>query len=199
MAFTSCRTRVVFQADSLESMGPSCASSFRREFFYFIYSLLKLEVKQTFFKNFILQKYGLRDLPTATYPDNKEGVTRSCTREQAAQSYIYFEDAFDSLDRLKDLCHTIPVHTILGTNQDLVSKKTHDAIIDPKQGRPMASILHVDSGHLESSSHSDGANFTDLLPIDRTGRTGWIGIGDLEHTKCRRDTIQQAVMERAKE
>jgi len=115
-------------------------------------------------------KYGLRDLPTATYPDNKEGVTRSCTREQAAQSYIYFEDAFDSLDRLKDLCHTIPVHTILGTNQDLVSKETHDAIIDPKQGRSMASVLHVDSGHLIAQEEPAGLALAiwNILNVDET-------------------------------
>jgi len=93
-------------------------------------------------------EYGLRDLPSAKYPDKKKGVTLCCTREQEAQSYIYFEDAFDSLDRLKELCLTIPVHTILGRTKNLVSKKTHDSIIDPKQGRPMASVVEIDSGHL---------------------------------------------------
>ena len=78
-------------------------------------------------------------------------MTRRCTREQEAQSYVYFEDAFDSLDRLKDLCSTIPVHTILGTRKDLASQQTHDGIIDPKLGRPMASVVKIDSGHLASS------------------------------------------------
>jgi hypothetical protein len=48
------------------------------------------------------------------------GVTRRCTRDQEAASYVYFEDAFDSLDRLKELCASIPVHTILGSDIDLV-------------------------------------------------------------------------------
>lgn len=69
-----------------------------------------------------LQNHGLRDLPTATYRDRKEGVTLKCTREQEAQAYVYFEDGFDSLDRLKDICgfSIMLVHTILGAEIDLV-------------------------------------------------------------------------------
>ena len=92
----------------------------------------------------------MRDLPSARHIDNKEGVTRACTREQEAQSYAYYEDAFDSLDRLKDLCLTIPVHTVLGKNKDLVSSETHASIIDPKLGRPMTSVVEIDGGHLAS-------------------------------------------------
>jgi len=92
--------------------------------------------------------HGLRDLPTATYPDREVGVTRRCTRDQEAASYVYFEDAFDSLDRLKELCASIPVHTILGSDIDLVSRETHEGVIDRNQGRQMASVTEINSGHL---------------------------------------------------
>jgi len=121
----------------------------------------------------LLVEHGLRDLPTATYPDRKEGVTRKCTREQEAQAYLYFEDAFDCLERLKDLCATIPVHTILGTKIDLVSAETHAAIIDPKQGRKMASVIKIDGGHLiaQEKPAELASAFWNILNIDETQRS----------------------------
>ncbi|OBZ79895.1 hypothetical protein A0H81_00120 [Grifola frondosa] len=91
----------------------------------------------------LLTQYALRDLPTKTYPDRKNGVTLTY--------------AFDSLDRLSELCSTIPVHTIFGSRHDLIAKETHEGIVDPKQGRKMASISTVpDSGHLVAQENPAG-------------------------------------------
>jgi hypothetical protein len=107
---------MVFAAQSLETMGSPRTSSFSG-----MYGISSMADISTDISHHIQhQDHGLRDLPTATYPDRKEGVTRRCTREQEAQSYLYFEDAFDSLDRLKELCSAIPVHSIFGTEIDLV-------------------------------------------------------------------------------
>ncbi|KXN84100.1 hypothetical protein AN958_00458 [Leucoagaricus sp. SymC.cos] len=92
--------------------------------------------------------YGLQDLPTASYPDKTEGVTLSCTREQEAAGYIYHDDGLESLEILKRLCHVIPIHVTFGTRIDLVAAETQDAIVDPKQGRIMKSVVKIEgAGH----------------------------------------------------
>lgn len=69
---------------------------------------------------FPIQTYGFRDLPTALYPDRSDGVTLACTRAQETAGYIYHQDGIDSLDRLSELCATVPVHCILGEKIDVV-------------------------------------------------------------------------------
>ncbi|EIN09173.1 alpha/beta-hydrolase [Punctularia strigosozonata HHB-11173 SS5] len=94
-------------------------------------------------------EHALRELPTATYPDRKEGVTLSCTREQESAGYIFHQDGIDSLERLKELCPAIPVHCIFGGKSDLVAEETQQAIVDENEGRRMATITRVaGAGHL---------------------------------------------------
>ncbi|KAF7356696.1 Alpha/beta-hydrolase [Mycena venus] len=91
-------------------------------------------------------QYGLRDLPTAAYPDRANGVTLSCTRGQEAAGYIYHQDSVDANKRLKDLCLKIPVHCIFGDEMDLITDETRRGIY---QGRRMESITGIDgAGHL---------------------------------------------------
>ena len=72
-----------------------------------------------------LQEHGLRDLPTMTYPEARGGpgaggVTLCCTRVQEAVGYVYYKDAGDGLERLKDLCSAIPVHCVFGDRPDIM-------------------------------------------------------------------------------
>ncbi|KAJ7320733.1 alpha/beta-hydrolase [Mycena albidolilacea] len=91
-------------------------------------------------------QYGLRDLPTATYPDRTTGVTLSCTREQETVGYIYHQDGVDANERLKDICPRIPVHCVFGAEIDLVADETHRGVYE---GRRMASITRIpNAGHL---------------------------------------------------
>ncbi|KAK7012836.1 alpha/beta-hydrolase [Favolaschia claudopus] len=93
-------------------------------------------------------RYGLRDLPTAAYPDRANGVTLACTREQETVSYIYHQDGVDANDRLKDICPKIPVHCIFGSEIDLVTDETHRGV---HEGRDMASVTRIKgAGHLVS-------------------------------------------------
>ncbi|KAJ6456447.1 alpha/beta-hydrolase [Mycena sanguinolenta] len=90
--------------------------------------------------------YGLRDLPTASYPDRANGVTLSCTREQEAVSYIYHQDGVDGNECLSDLCPRIPVHCVFGSEIDLVPDEIHRGVYN---GCSMASITRIQgSGHL---------------------------------------------------
>jgi len=88
-------------------------------------------------------EFALRDLPIATYPNTRSGVTLCCTRQQEA---ISDQDAFDSIDRLTELCGMLPVHCIFGAKHDLVAAETQQALIS---GRRMASVTRIPgAGHL---------------------------------------------------
>lgn len=67
-----------------------------------------------------MQDHGLRDMPTATYPDTSGGVTLACTREQEAAGYAYTDDGIAALDRLSDICPVLPVHAVFGSRKDVV-------------------------------------------------------------------------------
>ncbi|KAJ7759148.1 alpha/beta-hydrolase [Mycena metata] len=94
-------------------------------------------------------EYGLRNLPTATYPDRTSGVTLACTRAQETVGYIYHQDGVNANERLKDICPKIPVHCIFGAEIDLVPHETHRTVYDASQGRRMSSVTRIQgAGHL---------------------------------------------------
>ncbi|RPD64180.1 alpha/beta-hydrolase [Lentinus tigrinus ALCF2SS1-7] len=95
-------------------------------------------------------EYALRDLPTSTYPDRKEGVTLCCTREQEAATYTYGgDDGFAAIDNLAEHSKLIPVHLIYGENANLVPGIARKAFLKSKQARDIASITTIpDVGHM---------------------------------------------------
>ncbi|KAJ2974055.1 hypothetical protein NUW54_g11954 [Trametes sanguinea] len=95
-------------------------------------------------------EHALCDMPTAAHPDLQEGVTLSTTREQEAWGYSGYDDAHASLERLKDLCPAIPVHSVFGDDRlALQTAGGAAAIVDETVGRRMRSIVRVaQSGHL---------------------------------------------------
>ncbi|KAK7045725.1 hypothetical protein VNI00_007558 [Paramarasmius palmivorus] len=56
-------------------------------------------------------EYGLRELPTRTYPD-KEGVTLTLTRDQEYAGFLYPDEAIESMHWLARLGTKIPIHCI---------------------------------------------------------------------------------------
>ncbi|THH29498.1 hypothetical protein EUX98_g4691 [Antrodiella citrinella] len=101
--------------------------------------------------------YGLRDLPTATYPDRQEGVTLACPREQEAATYTLYEGGVRSLELLSVYCPVVPVHCIIGGRPDLISDETRAAIWDVNEGRRMASIATVEgAGHMVAQESPHG-------------------------------------------
>ncbi|KAI1787359.1 Alpha/beta hydrolase family-domain-containing protein [Ganoderma leucocontextum] len=93
--------------------------------------------------------HALHDLPTATYPNHQEGVTLACTRAQDSAAYTKFGAAFTALDRLTELCASLPVHCIFGDTLDMVPAGVHDCVVDEKAGRRMKSVRTVSgAGHL---------------------------------------------------
>ncbi|KAI0655356.1 Alpha/beta hydrolase fold-1 [Cubamyces menziesii] len=93
-------------------------------------------------------EYGLRDLPSATYPD-KQGVTLATTRVQEVGGYVHYEDSFAAMERLKVICPAMPVHCIFGSVIDINPIEAQMDIANEKVGRKMRSIVRITgAGHL---------------------------------------------------
>ncbi|KAI0353720.1 alpha/beta-hydrolase [Trametes cingulata] len=93
-------------------------------------------------------EHGLRDLPTALYPDKREGVTLAAARAQEAGGYSHHEDAFAAMERLREVCPAIPVHCVFGEVNDFASEELQAAIVDGRVGRRMRSVVRVKgAGH----------------------------------------------------
>ncbi|KAJ7775678.1 Alpha/Beta hydrolase protein [Mycena maculata] len=95
----------------------------------------------------IFVEYGVLEHPGARYPEGAyPGVTLACTRDQEAAMYRDPDGATKPMDTLNRMCHTRPVHLILGGIPDFVPKRVHKAIME---ATPYASITTIeDAGHL---------------------------------------------------
>lgn len=69
----------------------------------------------TYAEALVLKAYGLRDLPTAFYPDDKtDGVTLSCYKMHESDSFSNFDDPVMAVNYLVNVTKLIPVHVIFG-------------------------------------------------------------------------------------
>ncbi|KAI0264101.1 hypothetical protein BC834DRAFT_826600 [Gloeopeniophorella convolvens] len=64
-------------------------------------------------------KYGLRDLPTLTYPDKTQGVTLSCTKAQEAATYSENHGRIKAQRNVAAFCKDIPTHVVFGAIADV--------------------------------------------------------------------------------
>ncbi|KAI0089547.1 Alpha/beta hydrolase fold-1 [Irpex rosettiformis] len=93
-------------------------------------------------------KHGLRDLPSAEYPD-KQGVTLKCTKAQELACYRDTVGKARVWTYMDHLCSTIPVHFIFGAINDSVSKKTQEDLLRNSAKGLQASVARVPgAGHL---------------------------------------------------
>ncbi|KAF9478461.1 alpha/beta-hydrolase [Pholiota conissans] len=93
-------------------------------------------------------KHGLRDLPTAFYPD-KSGTTLTTHRLAENVAFTGKRFAYDALDRLNQICAFVPVHLIYGDNNDMFDREVQDSLINEREGRVFASVSRLeDVGHL---------------------------------------------------
>ncbi|KAH9927546.1 Alpha/Beta hydrolase protein [Amylocystis lapponica] len=91
---------------------------------------------------------GLRELPSAEYPDKTEGVTLKCTK---AQEYACYAEAMGharAFDILPHLYRTLQVHFIYGAVDDCLPRDVQDYVVGTVQGK-QASVRRVEgAGHL---------------------------------------------------
>ncbi|KAF7792206.1 hypothetical protein EIP86_003239 [Pleurotus ostreatoroseus] len=96
----------------------------------------------------IFVNQGLRDLPTAIYPD-KTGVTLKCPKEYEAACYRDVVGRVRAYRYLPALCSKLPVHFIYGAIDDYLPKEIKDDVLNVAAQRKYASLARVPgAGHL---------------------------------------------------
>ncbi|OBZ66908.1 hypothetical protein A0H81_13258 [Grifola frondosa] len=96
----------------------------------------------------IYVEYGLRELPTAEYPD-KTGVTLACHKTQEAACFRDQLGRVRSYNLLPVLCDTIPVHFIYGAIDDYLPSEVKADILNVAARGKYASDTRVKGvGHL---------------------------------------------------
>ncbi|KAJ3554135.1 hypothetical protein NM688_g3260 [Phlebia brevispora] len=91
---------------------------------------------------------GLRDLPTAIYPD-KTGVTLKCPKEYEAACYRDRLTRVRAYRYLATLCLKLPVHIIYGAIDDYLPKFIKDDVLNVAAQGKYASVARVEgAGHL---------------------------------------------------
>lgn len=146
-----------------------------------------------------MQKYGLRSLPTAFYPDKKSGVTLTTHRLEENIAFKGRRYTRDAVNQLNMICEFVPVHLIYGGTNDMLyvsmmyrrqpwrriidyiyplhsERETQDSLINPQEGRNFASITRLeDVGHLVRPCFKNGYHCHFRLACAepfQTGRTG---------------------------
>ncbi|KAI0329983.1 hypothetical protein GY45DRAFT_1324220 [Cubamyces sp. BRFM 1775] len=100
-------------------------------------------------------QHGLRDLPTAEYPDKTEGVTLTCTKVQEAACYRDKLGRTKAYRYLPHLCDVLPVHFIWGEIPDpiLTAKVKNTVMSEGTQGKHASEKRIPDASHLVSVGH----------------------------------------------
>ncbi|TCD65459.1 hypothetical protein EIP91_002673 [Steccherinum ochraceum] len=95
-------------------------------------------------------EHGLRDLPTATYPDKQEGVTLICPRDQEVACYSDKLGRSRAYKFLPTLCSRLPVHFIWGSiSEPYLTTETKDYVSHTVAQGKAASVAKVpNAGHL---------------------------------------------------
>lgn len=118
-------------------------------------------------------EHGFRDLPTALYPDIKEGVTLSCTKFQEAATYRDRVTSRRGYEFLPTLYNRVPVHIIWGEQVDILALEVKERVSHAKYGRKPASISIVKgAGHLIVQTSPVG--LAEAIYGALNGRTGVI-------------------------
>ncbi|KAF9474695.1 alpha/beta-hydrolase [Pholiota conissans] len=91
----------------------------------------------------ILVEHGLEDDPAGN------GVRLKCDRAQESVSYPDVDPHFEGAVHLARICHTVPIHLIWGTRNDLVPEFIQDSLSEAAEGRMAASVMKIeDAGHM---------------------------------------------------
>ncbi|KAG6919893.1 hypothetical protein DXG01_015601 [Tephrocybe rancida] len=76
-------------------------------------------------------------------------VSLKCDRMHEAASYHDIKAPVEATAILGHICHTVPVHVVWGTANDMVPTSVQKSLCDASQGRAVASVTKVEgSGHL---------------------------------------------------
>jgi len=116
----------------------------------------------------IFCEHGLRDLPSAVYPDKKEGVTLKCSKLQEAATYRDFLGISMAYRYLKVACTECPVHVIYGSIDDAIPAFMKDLVVNEVSMGRLASVRRVDgAGHLVVQTHPKELAQSIFAALDR--------------------------------
>ncbi|KAJ6537815.1 Alpha/beta hydrolase fold-1 [Mycena capillaripes] len=75
-------------------------------------------------------------------------VTLKCHKSQEATCYPDTYAHFDSVEQVRRICRTVPIHIVWGSREDLVPEAARGSISDRTKGRAVASITRMKGGHM---------------------------------------------------
>jgi len=105
----------------------------------------------------LLVEHGLRDLPTAEYPDEKQGVTLKCHKLQEAACYRDTVGRTRAYALLPHLCSILPIHFIYGGTDDYLPAWVKKEVLHSACRGKYASIARVaGAGHLVPQMQPQG-------------------------------------------
>ncbi|KAH9988119.1 Alpha/beta hydrolase family-domain-containing protein [Russula compacta] len=93
-------------------------------------------------------RYGLRELPTSTYPDKTQGVTLSCTKVQEAATYGENHGRMKSQRFLPTFCKEVPTHVIFGAIADINPAENRGFVKKVSGDGFRTTSVVEDAGHL---------------------------------------------------
>lgn len=100
--------------------------------------------------------HGMRDLPTAEYPDKKDGVTLKCTRAMEVACYVQHTNTgrVRGYNYLPYLCSTYPVHFLYGAVDDYIPAAVKEHTLSYGTQGKHASVKQVpNAGHVVVQTH----------------------------------------------
>ncbi|CDO78052.1 hypothetical protein BN946_scf184616.g1 [Trametes cinnabarina] len=103
-------------------------------------------------------QHGLRELPTATYPEKTEGVTLTCTKVQEAACFRDKLGRTKAYRYLPHMCLAMPVHFIWGGIRDpILTEEVIATVMAEGTGRKHASERRVRGAtHLVPQTQPEG-------------------------------------------
>ncbi|KAF8912211.1 Alpha/beta hydrolase fold-1 [Gymnopilus junonius] len=118
------------------------------------YNILKSRGTWKSWDDRVLRNYvesGMHPLPTAEYPDKREGVTLKCTRTQEVACYRDTLGPRRIYNNFHNIVAQVPTHLIYGAIDDYIAAEVKDDIINNRAGgiANLASYTRVPgAGHL---------------------------------------------------
>ncbi|KAJ6543386.1 hypothetical protein DFH09DRAFT_1282475 [Mycena vulgaris] len=94
----------------------------------------------------LLTEHGLEDMPDGA-------VALKCDRRHEAHVYPEAAPHFAAVDDIERMCDAVPIHIVWATRSPLSPPVMRAALTDVSAGRTMASVTHLEGGHLASRSH----------------------------------------------
>ncbi|KAJ6583606.1 hypothetical protein DFH09DRAFT_1144743, partial [Mycena vulgaris] len=105
----------------------------------------------------LLIEHGLEDTPDGA-------VALKCERRHEAQAYPEAVPHFAAVDEIERMCDMVPIHIVWATRSPLSPPVMRAALTDVSAGRTMASVTHLEGGHLLVQESPNGVASRFAMP-----------------------------------